>query len=784
MKNYYKRIIYLALGFLLSSTPYSSAQTGKMFWFAAPDVTVSHGDDPIALRITAGEIASRVRISMPANPNFTPIFNDIAAFQQISVNTPSGSFTKANIENSPINTVNSKGILVEVVSGGNISCYYEVLRESNPDIFTLKGENALGQEFFIPSQNSSPNHPFQAAGQIQPYEQINIVATEDGTLITVVPSDDLLNSVNKSETLNIALNRGQTYSINARDWATATRSLGGTHITSNKDIAVTISDDSIEEGSVNSTAWDLIGDQIIPTSIIGNEYIAVRATGINISNYNRVFVTSTADNTLINIDGTASVMMNKGEVKSFDFGMSNYSMHIKASAPIYAYQVSGTVNGITNELGSTLLPTIDGCTGSKRVSFTRNFNNGYWIQMLTKQRNIGSFKMYNASRVLQTTISDKLNNPSTWVQVGTSDWYSTSIDLSKSPYLISTGTSYSIENTIGLFHLSVLDENGGSISAGYFSDYYSGAYACEIQGPTQACAGDCIELSATRYDGTFQWESDMIVNLLLSNTSKLIVTQGAKYYLYRDVNVGCIAVDSVEVSFHQPQFTLADPGIVCPNTPITLTLSPQYDYLWSTGETSNSLTISPTKGSITNLSVVGTDMNGCTLTQSVAVVASNADEVSLSSVPSIVSVGDKIEDFSNAVGYEWFLDGNIVPNSNYSHIVASKSGIYKVSGMSIDGCFSSDSKYITVDGVVTNINPSNGSIETFSITPNPTKSVVKVSIPKNVSTYSVEVYSSVGSLLLTAKDSPVIDFSSFAKGVYLIKIITDGGNWTGKAVKE
>lgn len=50
-------------------------------------------------------------------------------------------------------------------------------------------------------------------------------------------------------------------------------------------------------------------------------------------------------------------------------------------------------------------------------------------------------------------------------------WYSAVINME-----LSTGTPYTIENTKGLFHLSVLDENDptssvGSVSYGYFSSY-------------------------------------------------------------------------------------------------------------------------------------------------------------------------------------------------------------------------------------------------------------------------------------------------------------------------
>ena len=59
------------------------------------------------------------------------------------------------IENKPANSVNQKGIYIE--ASEDISVVYEVQASNNPDKFTLKGENALGTEFFIPSQTNFIN---------------------------------------------------------------------------------------------------------------------------------------------------------------------------------------------------------------------------------------------------------------------------------------------------------------------------------------------------------------------------------------------------------------------------------------------------------------------------------------------------------------------------------------------------------------------------------------------------------------------------------------------------
>lgn len=695
--KYYTKVLWVLLLMVFGASGLVNAQVGKEFWFAAPDVTSSHGDAPVGFRITAGATAATVRISQPANASFNPFTFTVNAYQQVTRQTDVGTYTKDIVENSPINQVNNKGILVEVISGGDITCYYEVLRSNNPDIFTLKGENSLGREFFVPSQNTCPNHPYTNASETQPREQINIVATQDNTHIHIVPSDDLLNSYDKGVGFDITLNRGQSYSMAARDWSTPSRSLGGTYITSDQDIAVTSSDDSIDEFP-GAGPHDLIGDQLVPTSIIGTEYIAMRATGVNNSNLNRVFVTATKDNTVVNATGFPAKTLQKGEVWGFDFvNTTMNSMYITSNEPIYANQLAGLINGSGNELGSGLLPTIQGCTGSKRVSFTRNFNKSFWVQILTKQANVSSFEMYNDNSTLQNAMTTTLNTAGNWHQVGSSDWYTLSVNMQNAPFNLSTANSYSITNTKGLFHLSVLDENDGSMSYGYYSSYNS----VKIEGATQACVGNDIVLTAKDLGGTYTWTSSITGATILSTTNTLTVTQEAQYYLTRDENVGCVAIDTLDVVFDQPEFSLLSPGTLCPDEPYTFTLPTQYTYEWSLNGvvvgTGNTYTITPAKNSTNNVSVIGKNIDNCITTQSLAVVSFNANEVNLSTVSSSVCVGDTIKNQTAMASYEWKFNGNIIPNSDKDYIIADQSGTYEVTGTSVEGCSSTDSRVITVN---------------------------------------------------------------------------------------
>jgi hypothetical protein len=51
----------------------SYGQIGNEFWFAAPDLQVAHGDDPIIFRFSAFEEDAGITISQPGNPSFKKI---------------------------------------------------------------------------------------------------------------------------------------------------------------------------------------------------------------------------------------------------------------------------------------------------------------------------------------------------------------------------------------------------------------------------------------------------------------------------------------------------------------------------------------------------------------------------------------------------------------------------------------------------------------------------------------------------------------------------------------
>ncbi|MBS2213833.1 T9SS type B sorting domain-containing protein [Carboxylicivirga mesophila] len=656
--------VFLTLFFLLNN---AGAQVGKEFWFVAPDVTYQHGDEPIVFRITALNTDANVTVSMPADGG--RVIQNI----RVRANTQERiDLDKDAVENHPSDRVNNKGILI--TSDADITAYYEVANGVNPDKFTLKGHNALGIEFFVPSQNTYRNKPHNQIAD----EKVDIVATEDNTTVTIIPTEAVVGHA-ANVPYTIKLNRGQTYCIeNQNDWSPAS-SLAGTYISADKKIAVTISDDSVWQGP-GFGPYDLIGDQLIPTAVIGTNYIAVNTNPDN-RTINKVYVLATQDDTYITLIYQSQRMvkrLNKGEQLDLDIGGN--ALFIDADKPVYAYQLASLWNRSGNEMGSAVLPSTN-CTGSKTVSFVRTFTLEFWVQLLTQQKNLNSFTLKDQDGNVLNDL-ESVN----WIKVEGTDggaaedtWYSGIIQLD-----ITTGAPHTIENSNGLFHMSILDENQGSVSYGYFSSFGQ----LRVEGPTQECQGNQIVLSTTEPMRSYNWFSEHTGDAVLSTSPTLSVSQSGTYWVTAEVNFGgCLQTDSIEVEFLLPEFDLGPDTVVCPDETITFEVPNGLGtYEWFDGSNGHSTSVVLSEGETKEVWLTVTDGFNC----------SNTDrkQVSTHTLPGIVlnttelCQGERIvADDTNIERFEWRLNGqvlNLDPTQYY--IQPAVSGRYSLTVWGAEGC--------------------------------------------------------------------------------------------------
>ena len=516
-----KRLMLALIGsFIFIST---QAQSDREFWFAAPEVTSQHSDNPIFLRFTTYAKDAIITIDQPANASFTPIIINLVANSTYSL--PFTAY-KEIIENKPSNTELNYGI--RITATASISAYYELASANNPEIFPLKGNVSKGLDFIIPGQTRYYNQTYVT---FPAHDGFAIVATEDNTTINI----NLTRPDVKGNTkITVRLNKGQTYAVNAYT-PQAPHSIGGSSVISDKPICVTVYDDSIVIGG-----WDLIGDQIVPINNTGKKFIAVRgelsAPGFFASDF--CYIWPTEDDTEIIINGNPLTRKyNRGE--SFEFQLSNFSAYITTDKNVYVFQLTGT----GTEAAATSLPSIE-CTGSQSVSFVRPSTGPLYLNILCKTADIGNFSIKGDATLITSSMFSV-------VPGSAGIWQFARINISSNAVLnalINTNSATSITNSSGLFHLGFLNSSGGGSRLGYFSNYAQVTLAPVIT--STACFGSYIKLAATELlNVNYKWTgpnnfSSTIFNPTITNAT---LKDSGMYTVVANIN-GCgISTDSVRV---------------------------------------------------------------------------------------------------------------------------------------------------------------------------------------------------------------------------------------------
>ncbi|MGB3162639.1 MAG: gliding motility-associated C-terminal domain-containing protein [Chitinophagaceae bacterium] len=503
---------------------FSAAQTDTAFWFAAPDISSDFSyDRPVMLRITSYSQPCVVTVFQPANGGMPPQTITLAPNSTQTVNLTTWL---ANIECGPGNIIQNNGL--KIVSDNKISVYYEVnVNGPNPEIFALKGRNALGNQFYISSQyllsNSSTYTP-------RPYSSFNIVATEDNTQVTIVPTQNITGHA-ANITFTISLNKGQTYAAIASSQAAAAH-LQGSSVSSTKPIAITLSDDLLSGAEYGGICADMAGDQTVPITITGNEYIAFKSN-LN-SPFDKLYITATQNGTTITQDAVVVGTLNSGQTAQLT--ITNNVTYVQTSGPVYVYQLSG----YGCEVGSAILPKIN-CTGSSSVSVTRSTNETFTLTLLVQNGGQSSF--------LVNGVAGVITNGNFNVVPGTGgQWYYAKVTLPSTTY--PNGTVIRISNSTNLFQMGVLQGDISGVGFGYFSDYNSVKATASTNTPT-LCRGSDLQLnSETIASATYGWTGpnsfiSSLQNPLINNVTAI---NSGQYYLTVTVP-GCgTYLDSVFVT--------------------------------------------------------------------------------------------------------------------------------------------------------------------------------------------------------------------------------------------
>ena len=499
-----KKICFIILFFITYKFIY--CQVGTDFWFAPPNVTEYHNPPnfPIYLLITSLDEPATVTISKPADPTFTPLVYNLppATSQRVDLT----SF-RTGLETQPTNTILNTGLRIQ--STAKITAYYEVSNTNNNELYSLKGENALGTEFYIPMHKDTNfyNHHFSNTPLDLAIASFDIVASENNTTVYIY-SPVPLDGIPANTMVSYTLNQGQTLSCGTTQTGSDPDGSGpmtnyyqhpknhpaGAIVISDKPIAITYKDDSDHDRPAGG-CYDLIGDQIIPIDIAGTEYIAVKG-GLANNGRESVILTGIYNNTQIFLNGNTTPIktMVAGETYQIIIdslnSSTNNAIYIKSSKPVIATHITG----FGCELGSAILPPLT-CAGSKKVSFVRSSTETFILTFLVKTSAINDF--------IVTPNTFTISPSDFKVVPGTNGlWSAAKITLNTTQVPINT--AYTISNTSSLFALGII--NGGATTGcryGYFSEFVA-----KIQvdaGPNQTiCSNQTVQLNGSVSGGATQ----------------------------------------------------------------------------------------------------------------------------------------------------------------------------------------------------------------------------------------------------------------------------------------
>ena len=236
-----------------------------------------------------------------------------------------------------------------------------------------------------------------------------------------------------------------------------------------------------------------------------------------------------------------------------------------------------------------------------------------------------------------------------------------------------TTTTYTVTGT----------DNNGCINSDQVNITVNSLPSVDAGQDLTICNGDSVILNAT---GAFiySWDNN-VTNAIsfLPTVSKTYIVNGT------DVN-GCIGSDNILVTVNTlPNVDAGSDVAVCIGNPVTLFGSGASTYNWDKNVT-NSVAFIPT--TTLTYRVIGTDVNGCTNSDSLQITVNDLPNVDAGQDTSICEGQSIALNASGALSFNW--DNNI---TNATFFTPISTTIYTVNGTDNNGCINTDQVTITIN---------------------------------------------------------------------------------------
>ena len=476
----------------------AKAQVDTVFWFAASWVTPDHANNlPMAFHFSTFNNPTTIRLRQPASTYDTTFLVPANALFSKYV-----SHIVDSLESKPANNVLRTGF--QITSDNPIVVVYDFLSTmpstNNAETYSLKGQNGMGYEFVVPFQTiwNSKTLTVDRSGDgiiTQPKQQFTIVATEDSALVYITPRCAVVGGHPANTTYSVLLPKaGNSYTVEnlVLNTSVAGNNLGGSIVVSNKKVSVTISDDSVNP-SGGGGCFDLMGDQIVPTDVIGTDYI-VNKGFLNAGSDESAFIVATKNFTTVTIDNgvaVTSVTLNQGD--TYKYSITEQLTYIQGDKNVYVLHMSG----YGCELGQAILPPLN-CAGSDQVSFPRTNSHSFLLNLLCPAGAEGNFLVNG----LNTIVTAAAFNP---VPGTGGAWMGAQVDIPTGT--IPSGSSNIITNSSDLFSLGIINGTATGGCLYHYLSIFNRKVLVDAGNDTILCNGEPqIDLIGTVEGGTITGE--------------------------------------------------------------------------------------------------------------------------------------------------------------------------------------------------------------------------------------------------------------------------------------
>jgi IgGFc binding protein/Divergent InlB B-repeat domain/Bacterial Ig-like domain (group 1) len=345
-------VAFVLFAFGLAATGSARAQDSKGtdFWLAFPG---NLGNGELSLFIT-GDTATSGTVSIPGL-SFTAPFS-VTPGTVTTVGLP----PSANLQNS--DTIEDLGI--HLTANAEVTVYGLNRIQATTDAYLGLPTDALGTDYI--------NLGYKNVNVVNG-TQFGLVATEDGTAVTITPTVTT-NGHAAGSPYTINLNQGQTYLLRNTDPAPA--DLSGTLIQSSKPIAVFGGHQcaNIPQGFF---ACDHIVEELPPTTAWGKNFVSMPLATRTGGDTFRILASE--DATTVMLNGATVATLNRGQLYE---QIISGPAQITADKPVLVmqYSNSSTFDGVTSDPFQMMIPPFEqflaGYTVSTPASgFPTNFIN-------------------------------------------------------------------------------------------------------------------------------------------------------------------------------------------------------------------------------------------------------------------------------------------------------------------------------------------------------------------------------------------------------------------------